>query len=637
MKRTQLAMGAGAMLAFAGWRLLGGQAAVSWSLPKPGHEDLTFWVNHDGLEQLDFEGEVGFGDLARVLMRRRANSAKMMSLRNRFVFKSREFSTLDTPDLLRDGARYVIPAGRAFAIPAVVNGKGHLYKVSEPSPGTFKRAVGGHEVTLDVRPLVKLRVEIRDERGRPTAARIYLTGSDGLGYAPKGTVNRFASEPAEQFFHAREDFEIELPAGETTVEAARGPEYRVARRNLVLKAGAPAKVQLKLTRWVDMAAAGWYSSDAHIHANYTADHHQVVTQQDVLTYALAEDLHIPNMMVANSGGAFVHDRAWFEGRLNSLSRPPYLLYWNEEMRNAGSYGHMCLYGLKKLVEPVFTGFRDTANWEDYPPNYTQAKAAREQGGAVTYAHPGYAPNFDGASMKEMPVDAALGVIDAMDVMSNNPEEVALEMWYRLLNCGVRTGISAGTDSFTNVQDHYVPGGHRVYARVEGPLTYEKWVDSYRKGHTFASNGPVIELKVNGKGPGEEIRLPAGKHGLRVSMKVSSPFKVEPAELIVNGKVVDSSREAVVVERGSWVAARVKGPWNRLILNDGYAFAHTSPVWITVDGKGPQSAEDAAFWVDWIGKLIQRTAERGRFGDESRKREVLALFERGRGFYRMQIP
>lgn len=637
MNRAKLAIGASAMLAFAGWRLLGGQAAVSWSLPKAGHEDLTFWANHDGLEQLDFEGEVGFGDLARVLMRRRANSAKMMSLRNRFVFKSREFSTLDTPDLLRARARYVIPAGRAFAIPAVVNGKGHLYKVNEPSPGVFERNVGGHNVTLDVRALAKLRVELRDERGRPVAARVYITAADGLGYAPKGSVSRFASEPAEQFFHAREDFEIELPAGETVVEAARGPEYKLARQTVQLKPGSPSRVTLKLERWVDMASAGWYSSDAHIHANYTADHHQVITQQDVLTYTLAEDLHVPNMMVANSGGAFVHDRAWFEGKLNALSRPPYLLYWNEEMRNAGSYGHMCLYGLKKLVEPVFTGFRDTANWEDYPPNYTQAKATQDQGGAVTYAHPGYAPEFEGASMKEMPVDAALGVIDAMDVMSNNPEEVALEMWYRLLNCGVRVGMSAGTDSFTNVQDHYVPGGHRVYAKVEGPLTYEKWIASYKRGNTFASNGPIIELEVNGHGPGEEIRLPPGKHGLRISMNVKSAVPVEGAELVINGRVVDLKKEPLIVETGSWIAARVKGPWNRMILNDGHAFAHTSPVWIVVDGQGPKSPADAKFWVDWIGKLIQRTSERGRFGDEAKKREVLALFERGRDFYRKQIP
>jgi hypothetical protein len=635
MKRRQLALGASVLLATAAWRLLGGQAAVSWSLPVPGHEDLTFWVNHDGLEQLDFEGEVGFGDLARVLMRRRANSAKMMTLRNRFVFKSREFPSLDTPDLLRGGARYVVPAGRAFAIPAVVEGKGRLYRVTEPSPGVFERTVGGHRVTLDVRPLARLRVEPRDERGRPVAARIYLTGADGLGYAPKGTVSRFASEPAEQFFHAREDFEIDLPAGETVVEAARGPEYGIARQTVELKAGSPARVTLKIARWTDMARAGWYSSDAHIHANYTADHHQVVTQQDVLTYALAEDLHIPNMMVANSSGAFVHDRAWFEGKLNALSRPPYLLYWNEEMRNAGGYGHMCLYGLKKLVEPVYTGFRNTPHSDDYPPNYTQAKATQEQGGAVTYAHPGYAPDFEGASMKEMPVDAALGVIDAMDVMSNNPEEVALEMWYRLLNCGVRVGISAGTDSFTNVQDHYVPGGHRVYAKVDGPLTYGKWIESYKRGRTFASNGPILDLKVNGRGPGDEIRLGKGRHELKVSVKATSQFPVGPAEVVVNGRVVEAANGVVAIETGSWIAARVKGPWNRLILNDGYAFAHTSPVWVTVGGKGPKSPGDAKDWVDWIGKLIQRTSERGRFSDDGKKREVLALFERGREIYRKQ--
>ena len=41
------------------------QAAVSMS--RPGQEDLSFWVNHNGLLQFDVEGEVGFGDMARVL------------------------------------------------------------------------------------------------------------------------------------------------------------------------------------------------------------------------------------------------------------------------------------------------------------------------------------------------------------------------------------------------------------------------------------------------------------------------------------------------------------------------------------------------------------------------------------------
>src|SRR5690348_1148203 len=79
--------------------LSGGQSAVS--LSRPGQEDLTFWVNHNGLSELDVQGEVGFGDMARILMRRRSNSERMRALRDRFTFKVREMAALDTPDLFR--------------------------------------------------------------------------------------------------------------------------------------------------------------------------------------------------------------------------------------------------------------------------------------------------------------------------------------------------------------------------------------------------------------------------------------------------------------------------------------------------------------------------------------------------------
>lgn len=52
-------------------------------------------------------------------------------------------------------------------------------------------------------------------------------------------------------------------------------------------------------------------------------------------------------------------------------------------------------------------------------------------------------------------------VDALDVMSNNDEFAAMELRYRLLNCGFRVAASAGTDAFTNVADHYTAGGDGV--------------------------------------------------------------------------------------------------------------------------------------------------------------------------------
>src|SRR6266568_8679234 len=76
-----------------------GQGAVP--LSRPGQEDLTFWVNHNGLEQIEVLGEVGFGDMARILMRRRANDEAFRKLRDRFTFRVQEMSAIETADVFR--------------------------------------------------------------------------------------------------------------------------------------------------------------------------------------------------------------------------------------------------------------------------------------------------------------------------------------------------------------------------------------------------------------------------------------------------------------------------------------------------------------------------------------------------------
>jgi len=311
------------------------------------------------------------------------------------------------------------------------------------------------------------------------------------------------------------------------------------------------------------------------------------------------------------------------------------------MRNRGTYGHMCLFNLKKLIQPIYTGFPDTPNWEDYPPNLTQAEAARKQGGAVTYAHPGHAATVEGASARELPVDLALGQIDAMDVLSNWSEDVGMELWYRLLNCGFRLAASAGTDSFTNLTDHYNPGGGRVYARLDGSMTAENWAQSYKRGRSFITNGPMLSFTVDGHEPGDEIRLPGNTgHKVRVRGSVRSQVSVDKVEVIVNGKPVASvadwsrpfSRE-ITLTQSSWVALRVLGPGHRLVMNDAYAFAHTSPVYVTVGDKPIYSREDARFYIDWIEKLIRTVQEQGRFSTPERRAEVVQLFRKAQEIYR----
>src|SRR3954470_17190347 len=138
VNRTRAAaiVGFGALLAVAVFRQDGsaGQAAVSMS--RPGQEDLSFWVNHNGLLQFEVEGEVGFGDMARVLLRRRSNAAVIRDLRDRFTFRVQDPAALQTPDVFQaefaHGAlfwrnapaqRFVTGAGRTFNIPIIVRNR----------------------------------------------------------------------------------------------------------------------------------------------------------------------------------------------------------------------------------------------------------------------------------------------------------------------------------------------------------------------------------------------------------------------------------------------------------------------------------------------------------------------------------
>ncbi|HUS08155.1 MAG TPA: CehA/McbA family metallohydrolase [Bryobacteraceae bacterium] len=671
-------------------KVAAGQAAVS--LSRPGQDDISFWVNHNGLLQFDAEGEVGFGDIARILLRRRANGEYLRELRDRFTFRVQNSTALLSPDIFRaeftNGKltwrsapqnRFVAGSSRTFNIPVIVTNHDAkelslqvLYKNDSmesavrnvviapgassalvlravettlgPSAGKLTLQYAGAElatnVYFDIRPLVPLRVRLVNERGGPVTARVYLTGSDGLSYAPRGSSSRISAMSAEYYFHAEDTFEIEMPAGDTLIEAARGQEYRLSSMRKVLEPGKPAEATLRLERWANMAEKGFWSADVHIHANYTAPHHQVIEPRDVRLQVTGEDLNVANMMVANSGGAFIHDRQYFEGRPHRLSSPENTIYWNEENRSS-AYGHMCFLGLTKLVEPFYNGFRNTPYWDDYPANYPLAQQVFDQGGAVSYAHPGMAANFEGASIKEMPVDLALGHKTAMDVLSNNDENATMELWYRLLNCGFQIPISAGTDAFTNVADHYIAGGGRVYVQSGQAFDYRTWIKAFREGRSFASNGPVVSLKVDGKAPGDEIRLNSAGE-ITVEARVDTQVPLDKVDVMVNGRSVYSVSAAgkdsitftqrLPVSGSCWVALRALGPRHRLILNDTMAFAHTSPVYVNVGGRPVRVPDDVRFYREWVERLIARTESSGRFASPDRKVEVLALFRKALGFY-----
>lgn len=494
-------------------------------------------------------------------------------------------------------------------------------------------------------PAVSLRVRVEDESGNTVPARVSVRAADGKYYAPSGALMRYHGGMGQSagFFHARGEFSLDVPAGPVRVAAYHGLEWEPA----VVEAsagpgGAPLRAVLK--RRLQWQGNGWWSGEDHIHANYAGPYY--LRPEDALAMAEAEDLNISNLLAANAEGERIYDREFFEGKPNSLSKRQHILYWNEEYRNRIVYGHMALLNLTRLIGPVYTSFAGTPHPWDYPSNTMVAEEARRANAVVDYVHPIVGQTRDPfdftVSAKELPVTAALGLVDVVDVYPWGP--IALDIWYELLNCGLRIAPGAGTDTFANWRSiNQVPGVSRVYVRLPGELSYSGWIDGLRQGRSFVSNGPLLELTANGKSPGDVLSSPAGTPlQLEIAVRAESRVPLERLELVLNGKVIHSEavRDAHTasfrlqrpVTTAGWLALRAAGAADPAQLG-ARAQAHTAAIYLQPEGKPMDPMpEAAAKFVDWIDRLTDLVEMRNNFERPAQKEEVLRLIRRGREFY-----
>lgn len=499
----------------------------------------------------------------------------------------------------------------------------------------------------DTRHQVRVRL-IGDGVG---VARVRVVGSDGEPYPPEGVSLR-KMKTGESYFYADGSFEVSLPNGKSQVHVSGGME--VVPQMVSVDATSDTELAIYMRTWIDMAARGWYSGDSHVHLHTGGPIE--VTVADALVAAKAEGLNYANLCVSNNVGDDIRDAELITGKPHAVSTDKHLLVFGEEMRSM-IYGHMQFFGIKKLVEPQYTGFDNTPNRLDFPANYEMAAAACRQGGYVTYGHPMFADQpfpfnddltMPNAAARELPVDAILNVVQAVDLMCyNSDEDLSAELWYRLLNCGLKLSACVGTDALLDRSTDPM-GGCRMYVDTSGPLTMENWLEGLNEGRTFVTNGPMPQLKVNGSQPGTTVNTEAGN--VRVQARVESHVPFERVEVIVNGKVAaervvkleaDSAtvqlqqfEVAVPVEKSSWVALRVRGPDHPHVI-DGPVWAHTSPVYVQVDRQPIRSAADAQYFVDWIGQLLKVVAARDRYQNVKDRKQVEALFRKAQDLYRQR--
>ena len=360
--------------------------------------------------------------------------------------------------------------------------------------------------------------------------------------------------------------------------------------------------------------AGWYAGDMHVHRSCGGS---PVTVSSIYNTMIAQDLSVVSLLADMGNGEVqnpVTDLPLVTGQNDPVSTAGRIVHWDAEWHWDATYsqyphhalgGHILALGLTNAYQI----------WQEY--TYPIFDWTHRQGGIAGFAHmqyldDGFPQDLNCCIPIEYPVEVALGACDfiAEDV---NGSDTFIHAYYRLLNCGFRPGLAAGSDYPCGS----VIGPLLTYSRVAGgSLTYSNWIGGIAKGRTAVSrNGrsEFLDLKVNGSAmPGDEIQLPGGE-----SMPVDIQWTANQnlwgtIELVYNGEVVASEAVSGVsgslstivdFTRSGWLCARRMSDWEHEF--------HTAAVFVTVDQKPVRaSVTDAQFYVQWMDNLLQNTSPGG---------------------------
>jgi Tol biopolymer transport system component len=514
-----------------------------------------------------------------------------------------------------------------------------------------------------LKPMGQLTVKVLSATGQPTPARIFVTGADDRAYAPDDAWmhaedNFVRSErPFEaHYFHTSGIAEVTVPVGQVTVEVMKGLEYRIEKQQVTVAAGQQATLSVHLHR-LDIPQSPrvhWLSGDLHVHMNYGGAYRN--SPANLVKQEEAENLSLIENLIVNKEQR-IPDIAYFSPKLDPASKPDHLLFHAQEFHTS-YWGHLGLLNLtQNFLLPGYASYSNTAAASLFPTNAAVADLAHAQQGLVGYVHPfDFVPDpvkdatlTQGEPLDvalELPVDVALGKVDYIEAMGFSDHKATASVWYRLLNCGFHLPTGAGSDTMANYASLRGPVGlTRVYARVpQGPVNIGSWLGSLKQGHTFATNGPLLGFALGGKEVGGEVKLPAGDNQVKFAAWMRSVVPIDHLQVICNGEVVrelklGSDREtanvddAIPISRSGWCLLRAWSEQAEHPILDLYPYATTSPIYVQVAGSAPKAAEDAAYFIAWIGRLEEAVKANRDWNTEAEKTTVLKTLDDAREVYK----
>ncbi len=422
--------------------------------------------------------------------------------------------------------------------------------------------------------------------------------------------------------------ELAVPRTRLRIEALHGLETEKTTTALDLSGKDRAEIRLPLRRIYDPRARGLKSGNTHLHlARITFRDAERYLRDVPLGDGL--DLLFVSYLRRMPDEARYTTNGFTRADLERLSGGGIDFGWGQEHRhNFGTgeqgYGHVMLLNLLKLIRPVSIGPGIMGTGNDGRPLQTGIRQARTDGGTVIWCHNAF-------GHEDLPNWMA-GLVDAQNIFDGGSRGDYSETFYRYLNLGLKVPFSTGTDWF--IYDF-----SRVYVPLEGPVTEREWLEVLSQGRSYITNGPFLELEAGGRQPGGTVSV-SGKETVRVRGRGVGRLDFKALELVVNGRVVHSvsSRPSeghfvadldfpLQVSEPGWVALRIPPnlPENEL---DRSLFAHTSPIYLQLDGRSIFRPEVAREVLADMEESVAKIRSRASFSSSRDRESVLRVYRNG---------
>lgn len=368
--------------------------------------------------------------------------------------------------------------------------------------------------------------------------------------------------------HMNGELKFRLPPGRYVIHLSKGLEFKPLKSTIDVQLGSlPLRVDLQLERLFDLRRLGWWSGDPHVHIERmsTADN------EEIFWAAQGQDLNVVSLLAMGDRNRIFFPQ-YAMGAPGSANEGDYWLHPGQEDPRTADAGHLIVLNAPTLI-------RDRARYRDY---IAVARAARDAKAVIGIAH--FKQNESG-SMSAAEALLPLGLADFIEILGL-PYGFDPNQYFAYLNRGYRIGVTGGSDFPWGG----ALGDARTYALLGPgvPLTPSTWYEAVRKGRTFATDGPLIDFRIDGAPIGSVLNASVGTEVEVEAKAMTNAFNpnFERLDVYANGELIRSQPFAPTsVDREATLAFRhrvVTKTWFVFVARQrDRAVAISSPIYVDI--------------------------------------------------------